>query len=67
MTQSLIPLSQRHSLTHSDSRRPPRTEPHLIPSLTGRSREQVDEFLAQIVAPIRARYGTQDIAEYVRV
>jgi adenylosuccinate lyase len=36
-------------------------------SLTGRSREQVDEFLANIVAPIRTRYGTQDITENVRV
>ena len=26
-------------------------------SLTGRSREQVDEFLTDIVAPIRTRYG----------
>lgn len=36
-------------------------------TLTGRSAEQVDEFLAEIVAPIRARYGATASAAEVRV
>ena len=36
-------------------------------SLTGRSAEQVDEFLAEIVVPIRNRYGTALAASEVRV
>jgi adenylosuccinate lyase len=37
-------------------------------TLTGRSSEQVEEFLAEVVAPIRARYGdTQTAATEVRV
>jgi adenylosuccinate lyase len=37
-------------------------------TLTGRSAEQVDEFLAEVVAPIRARYGnSQASAAEVRV
>ncbi len=36
-------------------------------SLTGRSAEQVDEFLAEIVAPIRERYGDSPAAGEVRV
>jgi adenylosuccinate lyase len=36
-------------------------------TLTGRSAEQVDEFLAEIVAPIRARYGTAQSQADVRV
>jgi adenylosuccinate lyase len=36
-------------------------------SLVGRSREQVDEFLAEVVAPIRARYGAATSAASVRV
>jgi adenylosuccinate lyase len=35
--------------------------------LTGRSKEQVDEFLAEIVAPIRARYGKLESTAEVRV
>jgi adenylosuccinate lyase len=35
--------------------------------LTGRSREQVDEFLAEIVAPIRRRYGDSKRTEDLRV
>ena len=35
--------------------------------LTGRSKEQVDEFLAEIVAPIRARYGKLESSAEVRV
>jgi adenylosuccinate lyase len=36
-------------------------------TLVGRSPEQVDEFLAEIVAPIRARYGTQPSNVELRV
>jgi adenylosuccinate lyase len=36
-------------------------------SLTGRSREQVDEFLADIVTPIRERYATAAATDSVRV
>lgn len=36
-------------------------------SLTGRSAEQVDEFLAEVVAPIRMRYGSAPMAGDVRV
>jgi adenylosuccinate lyase len=36
-------------------------------TLTGRSAAQVDEFLAEIVAPIRQRYGSEQIAGEVRV
>jgi adenylosuccinate lyase len=36
-------------------------------SLTGRSSEQVDEFLTEIVAPIRRRYGDSPAAGEVRV
>jgi adenylosuccinate lyase len=36
-------------------------------TLTGRSAEQVDEFLAEVVAPIRARYGKTLPAADVRV
>jgi adenylosuccinate lyase len=37
-------------------------------TLTGRSAEQVDEFLAEVVAPIQARYGnSQASAVEVRV
>lgn len=35
--------------------------------LTGRSAEQVDEFLAEVVAPIRARYGAAAATSEVRV
>jgi adenylosuccinate lyase len=35
--------------------------------LTGRSKEQVDEFLAEIVQPIRERYGDVTISASVRV
>ena len=35
--------------------------------LTGRSAEQVDEFLAEVVAPIRKRYGSSQVAGDVRV
>jgi adenylosuccinate lyase len=35
--------------------------------LTGRSAEQVDEFLAEVVAPIRTRYGDSPAAADVRV
>ena len=35
--------------------------------LTGRSAEQVDEFLAEIVAPIRKRYGEVAVSAEVRV
>jgi adenylosuccinate lyase len=35
--------------------------------LTGRSKEQVDEFLTEIVAPIRSRYGKPAAAEELRV
>jgi adenylosuccinate lyase len=31
-------------------------------SFVGRAPEQVDEFLAEVVAPIRARYGNQPAA-----
>ena len=36
-------------------------------SLTGRSKEQVDEFLVEIVAPIRKRYGNVGSAAELRV
>lgn len=36
-------------------------------ALTGRSKEQVDEFLAEIVAPIRKRYATTSAAAEVRL
>jgi adenylosuccinate lyase len=36
-------------------------------TLTGRSAEQVDEFLAEVVAPIRARYGAARSQADVRV
>jgi adenylosuccinate lyase len=37
-------------------------------SLTGRSREQVDEFLTNVVAPIRTRYGMATVSsDSVRV
>jgi adenylosuccinate lyase len=36
-------------------------------SLTGRSAEQVDEFLAEVVAPIRVRYGAEKSTAEVRV
>jgi adenylosuccinate lyase len=36
-------------------------------SLVGRSREQVDEFLVEVVAPIRAEYGHSSAAEEPRV
>ena len=36
-------------------------------TLTGRSAEQVDEFLAEIVEPIRGRYGDSLVATQVRV
>jgi adenylosuccinate lyase len=36
-------------------------------TLTGRSAEQVDEFLAEVVEPIRGRYGDSPIASDVRV
>ena len=36
-------------------------------TLTGRSAEQVDEFLAEIVVPIRNRYVTAQAASAVRV
>jgi adenylosuccinate lyase len=36
-------------------------------TLTGRSAEQVDEFLAEIVAPIRRRYGDSPASAKVRV
>jgi adenylosuccinate lyase len=35
--------------------------------LTGRSKEQVDEFLAEIVAPVRKRYGASSTVDEVRV
>jgi adenylosuccinate lyase len=35
--------------------------------LTGRSKEQVDEFLAEVVAPIRRHHGTSSAAAEVRV
>ena len=35
--------------------------------LTGRSAEQVDEFLAEVVAPIRAKYGNSSAVADVRV
>jgi adenylosuccinate lyase len=35
--------------------------------LTGRSKEQVDDFLREVAAPIRERYGTGAIAAEVRV
>jgi adenylosuccinate lyase len=35
--------------------------------LTGRSAQQVDEFLAEIVAPIRKRYGEVEASADVRV
>ncbi len=35
--------------------------------LTGRSKEQVDEFLAEIVEPIKARYGDKPQSEELRV
>lgn len=36
-------------------------------TLTGRSAEQVDEFLAEVVAPIEARYGEAQLGGEVRV
>lgn len=36
-------------------------------TLTGRSAEQVDEFLAQVVGPIQARYGNSHLGGEVRV
>src|SRR3954471_22143625 len=36
-------------------------------NLVGRSREQVDEFLSEVVGPIRERYGASAAAEEVRV
>jgi len=36
-------------------------------TLTGRSAEQVDEFLAEVVAPIRARYGNAAAASQAEV
>jgi adenylosuccinate lyase len=36
-------------------------------TLTGRSAEQVDEFLAEIIEPIRGRYGDSLVATQVRV
>ena len=36
-------------------------------TLVGRSREQVDEFLAEVVAPIRAKYGDAGLAAEVRI
>jgi adenylosuccinate lyase len=36
-------------------------------SLTGRSKEQVDEFLAEIVAPIRKKYGETSASAELRV
>ena len=36
-------------------------------TLTGRSAEQVDEFLAEVVEPIRKRYGSIQVAGDVRV
>jgi adenylosuccinate lyase len=35
--------------------------------LTGRSKEQVDEFLAEVVAPIRQRYRSESAAQELRV
>src|SRR4051794_16129801 len=35
--------------------------------LVGRSKEQVDEFLAEVVGPIRARYGTDTMKDDIRV
>jgi len=35
--------------------------------LTGRSKEQVDEFLAEIVAPIHQRYGSVNLTQELRV
>jgi adenylosuccinate lyase len=35
--------------------------------LTGRSKEQVDEFLTEVVAPIRERYGNTRAADELRV
>jgi adenylosuccinate lyase len=35
--------------------------------LTGRSKEQVDEFLSEVVAPIRRKYGAQSESADVRV
>jgi adenylosuccinate lyase len=36
-------------------------------TLVGRSREQVDEFLTDIVAPIRKRYGSVSLSHAIRV
>lgn len=35
--------------------------------LTGRSKEQVDDFLAEVVAPILSRYGSVDLTQELRV
>jgi adenylosuccinate lyase len=37
------------------------------PKLVGRSKEQVDEFLAEVVAPIRQRYSSIEMTNEVRV
>jgi adenylosuccinate lyase len=36
-------------------------------TLTGRSKEQVDEFLAEVVAPIRQKYGAVSTGAEIRV